>query len=150
MCGLSEITEAYSAYLQSLPWDYFATVTFRTPRKDSIRAGNVVWKELAYQDVERAFLAVEPHESGDLHIHGLLKMPDNVFMRSDYTKADLRNGRAYDLWRTVFHKFGRSKVEVINDSHAVAEYCSKYVVKQSLNQDCYNFYGQSSLWKPDY
>ncbi|MBA7709764.1 hypothetical protein ES703_118689 [subsurface metagenome] len=145
---MSAVTDGYSDYLQSLTWDYFATVTFRTPRRDPIRAGNSVWGVVHKAGVQRAFLAVEPHETGDLHIHGLLKMPDEMFDRQDYARSDLRAGRAYDLWRSVFNVFGRSKVEMVHSPYDVSQYCSKYVVKETKHQDCYNFYGQAGLWQP--
>ncbi|MBA7712383.1 hypothetical protein ES703_121357 [subsurface metagenome] len=147
---MSLLTDAYSDYLQSLTWDYFATVTFEIPRRDAIRAGNSVWGVVHKAGVERAFLAVEPHETGDLHIHGLLKLSEERFSNLNYARSDLRAGGAYDLWRTVFKAFGRSKVELINTPYHVAQYCSKYVVKGTRHQDCYNFYGQAGLWQPDY
>jgi hypothetical protein len=77
-------------------------------------------------------------------------MPEERFQLDSYARSDLRSGCAYDLWRTTFKVFGRSKVEVIHNPYDVAQYCSKYVVKTSLHQDCYNFYGQAGLWQPDY
>ncbi|MBA7707643.1 hypothetical protein ES703_116519 [subsurface metagenome] len=109
-----------------------------------------MWGVLRRAGVERAFLAVEPHETGDLHIHGLLKLPESRFELDSYPRSDLRNGGAYDLWRTTFKAFGRSKVEVVHSPYQVSQYCSKYVVKETRHQDCYNFYGQAGLWQPDF
>jgi len=65
------IRQQYAEFLQGYNWDYFLTSTFRQPRKEPYYALQSVWHELQKSFVARAFMVAEPHQSGDLHIHGL-------------------------------------------------------------------------------
>ena len=127
----------YSDYLQTLPWDYFATITFRRPWRDSIRAHEAVWPVLHDCGITRAFLAVERHKypSYDCHVHGLLA---GYGPEWNGPKPDI-----WKMWENCFHRFGRNTIEDIRNPGQVAEYCSKYVIKR-LSE--YGFYGQKTFW----
>lgn len=131
--------EATAEYLQTLPWDYFYTITNRSQRKDDLPFMKYVYNEFKSNGVCRAFVAVEPHEScSGLHSHGLLY---SAFLHGLGTSANsYRDGElvAYEdkvdpkvlanlLWSSVFERFGRSKVEVIKSNEAVTRYCAKYI-----------------------
>ena len=130
--------EAYSSYLESLSWDYYATVTFRKPWRDTIKAHEAVWGVLHSEcHAKRAFVAVEKHRfpSKEVHVHALI---------SDYDGSWRPNVLLpWDMWSKLFHHFGRTQVEAINSTADVAAYCSKYVVK-SLSD--YAFYGAPNFW----
>jgi hypothetical protein len=135
-----EIRQKYAEWLQGYNWDYLATITFRSPREEPYYALTHVWSELGKHNVARAFLGVEPHQSGDLHIHGLLAgcppgwLPDIAL--------------PWEIWDGLFHRFGRARVEACNTREAVTAYCSKYILKeQSRVADYYGIYGSKLSWQ---
>lgn len=139
---------AMAEYLKSYRWDDFITVTFdpeksytKTGRKEPYYASKTVWNELAENNnVARAFIAVEPHQSGDLHIHGLIAGS----IRSNGNLIYPENV----IWQNLFDKYGRSKVEKCRDVPAVTDYCAKYILKQQSRVcDYYNFYGNRLAWQ---
>lgn len=128
--------ESYSRYLQSFDWDYFATVTFRKDWRDSIKAHETVWENLAPY-CSRAFLAVERHRypNYNCHVHGLLKTHTFETGSPMFTPEF--------LWVGLYVHFGRTQVEEIREMSQVSNYCSKYVVKRLSD---YAFYGSPSFW----
>jgi len=137
---VSEIQQVYSDWLQTKHWDYFFTTTFRSPRKEPYYALNHCWHELKNHHVARAFIGVEPHKSGDLHLHGLLAG------RGGGWQPEIK--LPWDIWEGLFERFGRSKVEACNSQEAVTAYCAKYVLKaQSSASDHYGVYGTKFAWR---
>lgn len=135
--------EQYAAWLKKYHWDYFMTVTFRSPRKDPLPTLKHVWHELEDHNVKRAFLGVEPHQSGDLHIHGLLAGAYGSGSTSWRPGIDL----PWTIWEGLHKRFGRSKVEACDSNEAVTAYCSKYILKQqSRVADYYEVYGDKIAW----
>ncbi|MBA7552251.1 hypothetical protein ES705_44809 [subsurface metagenome] len=133
------IRQEYAEFLQGYHWDYFLTSTFRKPRKEPYYALQSVWHELRKSFVARAFLVVEPHQSGDLHIHGLVAG----------TGAGWRPEIAlpWDIWTGLFKRFGRAKVEACNTQEAVTGYCAKYLLKQQSRVcDYYEVFGNKLAW----
>ena len=141
--------EAYAEFLQTFKWESFFTVTFRKPRKEPYYAMQSVFHTLEREcSVSRAFMGVEPHQSGDLHIHGLAagfrlegsQFPNGVF---ENPIADPR-----DMFSTLFKVYGRSKVEACRDQGRVSNYCAKYILKQqSRCADFYEFFGTKKAWE---
>ncbi len=135
-----EIRQKYAEWLQGYNWDYFATITFRSPRKEPCYALKSVWGELRRHDVARAFLGVEPHQSGDLHIHGILAGRGEGML----PEIEL----PWDIWSGLFKRFGRAKVEACNTHEAVTAYCAKYILKQQRRvADYYGVYGNKFAWQ---
>lgn len=136
----SRVRERYAEWLQGYRWDYFATATFRQPRKEPYYALKHVWHELhTHSNVDRAFLVAEPFQSGDLHIHGLLAGDDawRPYMELPW-----------NIWQGLFDRFGRAKVETVNDANAVAMYCAKYLLKQQSRVcDYYEIFGNKHFWQ---
>ena len=133
------IRSEYAEWLKSYNWDYFLTSTFRQPRKEPYYALQSVWHELQDHFVARAFLVAEPHQSGDLHIHGL----------AAGIGAGWRPELAlpWDIWQGLFKRFGRAKVEACNTQEAVTGYCAKYLLKQqSRCCDYYEIFGNKFAW----
>lgn len=135
------VKQAYADYLQTFEWTHFYTLTFRRERRDVLAASRDVkefFREKAY--FQRAFVAVEPHTTGALHVHGLgytaPPVPAGVRWAENY---------ATDMWRDAFKRFGRNKVEPIRGHHEAAAYCAKYVVKELGGFD-YDFYGDKKYW----
>lgn len=139
---MTDIRKAYSEYLQQYRWDYYATVTFREPRKDPYYAMKAVsgflWRE---SGAGRAFLAAEPHKSGDLHIHTIMAQP----IKRGY-RIYPGMGTPEEVWQGLFDRFGRSKVEPIRGAGDVSDYCSKYVLKGQKVADHYSFLGPAGMW----
>jgi len=162
--------EQYSEWLQTYRWDYFLTATFdpgkgcaihakgesqyvmdrvtgqavrseyTRGRKEPYSALKAVSGELVKHNVARAFLVAEPHQSGDLHIHGIVA-------------GSVRNGRNLmespgEIWSALFKRFGGAKVEPVHGAGQVCMYCSKYVLKQqSRTADYYEVYGNKLAWE---
>lgn len=107
-----------------------------------------VWNELERHNVARGFLGVEPHQSGDLHIHGIVA----GYYREVTPGAGLVGWKPelrlpWEIWGGLFHRFGRAKVEECNSAEAVTAYCAKYVLKGQKTSDHYGFFGGPSAWK---
>ncbi|MBA7592115.1 hypothetical protein ES708_34292 [subsurface metagenome] len=133
------IRQEYAEWLKGYNWDYFLTSTFRRPRREPYYALQSVWHELRKSDVARAFLVAEPHQSGDLHIHGL----------AAGFAPGWRPGIAlpWDIWSSLNKRFGRAKVEACNSQEAVAGYCAKYLLKQQSRVcDYYEVFGSKFAW----
>jgi len=127
---MNEQQQALSEWLQTLNWIDFLTVTFRTPRRDSIAALRDVGAWLTdpyFGFYERAFLTAEPHRwSRNLHIHAMGSDP---------------SGEVSAIERSCRKRFGFSTVSVVKDSENACSYCSKYATKWS-NGDNYDFFGR--------
>ena len=135
------VRQQYSDWLQSYNWDYFLTVTFRKPRFDAYYALKDVWHCLQDQNAAVAFLVAEPHRyAHNLHIHGLA---------SSKAGWDPAMTLPWETWGSLFKRFGRSKVEPVNEPGAVAGYCTKYVMKsQGINMaDHYQAFGSKFAWQ---
>lgn len=108
-------------------------------RRHPDAAINDVWDELAWQGAKRAFIVAEPHQSGDLHTHGIMagglpqQRPINL---------------PWDIWQGLFNRFGRAKVESPRQGEAVSMYCAKYLLKQQHRAcDYYAVLGDKVYWR---
>jgi hypothetical protein len=136
----NKVRQEYADFLQGYQWDYFVTSTFRKPRKEPYYALQSVWHGLEDYHVARAFLACEPHQSGDVHIHGLVAGGGAGW----YPEIKL----PWDIWGGLFKRFGRARVEACNDAAAVASYCAKYLLKQQDRTcDYYDVFGSKFAWQ---
>ena len=132
--------KSYAEYLMNYHWDYFFTVTFRKARREPYYAMKAVLNVLGRHNMRRAFIGCEPHQSGDLHIHGILAGNNPGW----YPELHL----TWDIWEDLFKSFGRNKVELINSFEQVSMYCAKYVLKQQSRVcDYYTFYGEKKEWQ---
>lgn len=118
--------EALATWLESMPWDYFWTVTSRRPRRDALALIRDVSHHFRSLDYASAlFIACEPHRlSRNLHAHGLYRSETG-------TQLGLSLGvpSPGGIWEGLFYRFGRSRVEPIRSTSEVSAYCSKYVTK---------------------
>lgn len=132
--------EQYAEWLKGYHWDYFLTSTFRSPRKEPYYALRAVSGELQKYNVTRSFLVAEPHQSGDLHIHGI------VAGRPPGWHPEI--ALPWDIWNGLHKRFGRAKVEACNSHEAVTAYCSKYILKQQSRVcDFYQVTGDRLSWQ---
>ena len=137
---MQDIQDSYSDWLQRYHWEYFFTSTFREPRREPYYAMKAVWAELSKYYVARAFIGVEPHNSGDLHLHGI------IAGRGEGWKPEIR--LPWEIWHGLFKRFGRAKVEACNSQEKVSAYCSKYILKAQNNVvDHYSLFGSKNAWK---
>lgn len=131
--------DKYAEFLQEYYWEDFYTITFRESRKEPYYAAKTVWSELQRYNVRRSFIAVEPLQSGDLHVHGIAA--GNI--RGWLPEMSL----PWDIWKGMFKRCGRSKVEMCNSPELVANYCSKYILKQQSRVcDYYYLTGDKFAW----
>ena len=135
--GKSEVRSAYSELLESLPWDYFVTQTFRRLRRDTIHAPAQHWEALQEAGATRAFVAVEPHYLDGLHLHTLARFPGDMAEATLFHRLDLR--------RDLKNNFGFVTVDRIKSHEQVTTYCSKYVTKGMAT---YDFFGNPGAWSP--
>jgi len=134
----TDLRLAWASWLESQPWDYFLTITFREPlpghRADSTL--NAIGKQLcATYRPEMVFLGAETHLSQAMHFHGLYKERAPPRPRPDW----FWRLQAKALWQTLFETYGRSKVERVRGQGAVAKYVSKYCTKELGS---YGIYGR--------
>jgi len=167
LCRGNKQRQEYAEFLQGYNWDYFLTATFRqkriyhpqaqieglwykppsanrsytvdAPRKEPYYALQSVWHELEQSSVARAFLVAEPHQSGDVHIHGIVSGAGPGW-RPEMALP-------WDIWSGLFKRFGRANVELCNSQGAVSSYCSKYLLKQQSRVcDFYEVFGSKFAW----
>lgn len=118
------VRESWGAWLGSLEWTWFLTITFREPvasyRQETAvhAAGELISRS---HPIERLFLCAEPHLSRNTHLHGLL--------RSKILDPRILAAARRDVWGRLFDQFGRTRVENPRGPGAVAKYVSKYCVK---------------------
>jgi len=111
----------------------------RAPRKEPYSAIQAVWGELREYGVRRAFLVAEPHQSGDLHCHGLVAGG----------QPEWRGKLAlpWDMWAGLYEKFGRARVEAPGRQEVVSMYCAKYLLKEQARAcDYYAVLGDKAYW----
>jgi len=117
------VQQEYGAWLGTLEWDWFLTITFREPvpghRQESVThaVGNYLKKRW---EPTLLFLCAEPHLSTTMHLHGLYKSS-----REDFVKPNEK----LDVWSHLFDRFGRSQVAEPRGQGAVTKYVAKYCVK---------------------
>jgi len=130
---------AYAGWLETLPWNYFLTITMREPvpahRAESVL--NAIGKQLcATHKPECLFLGAEAHLSTAIHFHGLYRdtLPNPEAMPAWWMKMQ-RAG----IWETLFNTYGRSSVEAIRGPKDVSRYVAKYCTKELGS---YGLYGR--------
>ncbi len=121
---------AYADFLCNFEWDLYVTQTYRYVVREPIYACAKMYSTLEKFGATRAFIAAEPHRSGDMHLHLL-------------ARDEFENINPTALWKYLFKAFGRAKVERVDDHFSVTRYCSKYVVKPSGH---YEFFGNAKAW----
>jgi hypothetical protein len=141
-----DIRKNYAEFLKEFHWEYFFTSTFREPRREPYYALKHVWSEIKSCGAARSFMGVEPHQSGDLHIHGICSgFEYRVNNRTAFVGNEL--DLPWEIWGRLFHRFGRAKVEECNSAEAVTGYCAKYVLKGSRRADHYEIFGDKIAWQ---
>ncbi|HIA03335.1 MAG TPA: hypothetical protein EYN66_15745 [Myxococcales bacterium] len=120
----SELKDSYGAWLASLPWDFFLTITFREPvpmrRQESVTHAVGRTLKSRYETIGVLALFAEPHLSQNLHLHGLVKIDG---------RDDLLNFCRQDMQRYLSEKFGRSQAAFPRGHGAVTAYVAKYCIK---------------------
>jgi len=117
--------------------EYFFTVTFKQERRNTINVKKHVWYALQDYGINKAFIAVEPHDTGMLHCHGLMA-----------TSGMGGKVPAKLVWTGLHRRFGRSKVELARSQAHVSSYCSKYITKDMDKRLFdYGYYGNKYAWR---
>jgi len=120
----NEVRDGFAEFLQRWRWDYFITVSFRTPRQPfhALSTVSEVARVIKARSDGRFFLGTELHLNRTLHVHGLFQ--------STAVSNVARGVTAQYLWQDFFEAFGRSQVRKVRSREAVSNYCSKYVTKE--------------------
>lgn len=127
---------AYAEHIQQFPWDFYITQTFRIPRRDPIYAARRFYDVIyTHFDCDRCFVAVEPHSTGDLHLHALTRHLVS-------TRPDVPPG----MYKYLNKAFGRVSISGVSDAVAVTRYVAKYVTKSGYH---YEYFGDRSAWVYD-
>lgn len=143
-----ELHESYADVLSRYPWDCFATLTWRSPtgpekivrdfrtwiarwmgneavlrrmgRWQAGRHGHRLRGPFARKRSDKCVwvLGVEPHKSGKLHAHALLKFPECF--------GEVQRVHGWELW---FERHGIAKLVPPRSQHGSASYVAKYVTK---------------------
>lgn len=118
------LKEAWACFLGGFNWDYFFTVTFRSPRQSWHSEGTVnqLAKYLARRHVGGVFVGTELHRSRAIHAHGLIN-PLPVFLGG----SEGLDPRWYE--EELTRMFGWSRVSWVKDIGGVTGYVTKYCVK---------------------
>lgn len=94
-----------------------------------------VWSSLIKMNASKGFMGAEPFKQGHIHVHALVGGRRGVEDRQLIKQP-------HEIWKSLFKKFGRSKVERIISVEDVSKYCSKYIMKeQHFSQDTYSVVG---------
>jgi len=120
-----EYSHHMADWLLTKEWDYFLTATFKVPENRPDRAVARVRHVLESLPPGRAFLASEPFDKGDYHVHGLYHF-------SRYWAAALPSYHlsGTTIFQALYQGLGRARVEAVNSPLAVTGYCAKYVTKR--------------------
>jgi len=120
-----EVRHSWSNFLGTLhDWNGFLTVTFRIPRYpwQAISTLTAVKSTIVRSGIASAgFLATELHQSRAIHVHGLLA----------WSSQQTLSNPSSMLWRDLYMKFGRTKIETPAKNELVAMYVTKYVTKDT-------------------
>jgi len=133
--------DGWMELLSPIPWNWFVTVTFKRPRKDSYLALKAVVDEILAYKPTHAFIGTEYHVSGDVHCHGLVAFPRDHNWGVD----------SWPLWSGLFARFGRSEVVKPVQLADVNRYVTKYCTKSLTDWHILGFNGvHESLTGGDY
>lgn len=119
----------YANYLLGFEWDAYYTQTFRRLRHDGCNAALAVWHKLCSRlEWTRAFVAVENHKLGGVHLHALLS---NDLRDWTYINTGLRSqSRQFEATKKYMDKaFGFTHITSARNQATVNLYCAKYVTK---------------------
>ena len=106
-------------WVQSLaPWDWIAHLTFKwEASRDSARRNYEKFMRSEMRGVSY-FYALEQNPGRDgFHVHALW--------------CDCKGKSRRVVWQTWFNRYGRGRIEPVNNRDDVADYCAKYVTKES-------------------
>ncbi len=124
------VRDELSGWLQSFPWDFWFTGTFRPEMnvKDTYRAKK--YFESFVREIKKVttgvdyFMAVERFKDGEFtHIHALLN--------------GVKDLRYLEVWEKWFKRYGRALVEGYDPKKGAAHYLTKYVVKELCDWDIF-------------
>ncbi len=120
----NEVQDGFAEFLQRWRWDYFLTVSFRTPRQPfhALSTLSEVARVIRARSAGRFFIGTELHLNRTLHVHGL-------FQSASVSDANAKSIAGL-LFRDFLARFGRSQVRAVRSREAVSNYCSKYVTKE--------------------
>ncbi len=131
------IIQAYSDWLDKIPWDFWCTLTFRydpTPRA-ALRAFHT-WldqSEFWYRSDYYGFVVTEDGRlNGRTHLHALM--------------GTLGHLEAYrkELWREWHQRFGRARLEPYDKGKGASGYIAKYITKELGEWEVIGSWPQSS------
>jgi len=132
---VEDLREVYGTWLESLPWDTFATWTFKYPRGvDRAAEAFVGWLNRLSDrgvDCSVSFWGAEPHPGGHGgHIHSLMRW-------HPWCSPSVEAIASSVLWR---QQFGRCRLEAFRPDAGAAFYLTKYVLKEARTTGTYGIW----------
>jgi len=127
MSDLGRLTpEIVGEWLNSYPWDMWATFTFRYNVKDTINAKKYFKRFVADVFFKQGrnisyFAGVEYHKNGGTHIHALLGRTSGC--------------RYKDIGQLWFKRYGYAYVEQYRPALGARYYLTKYIAKDLSDYD---------------
>ena len=125
--------EALSDFIQTYPWDFFFTATFKHRLNFPISAVSKVANMVS--TAGRSFIVAEQFILGGMHTHGLIWCEGSDLESRNIDRLLAVEKARYDV---SLHKLGWSRVEYVENIGGSAGYCSKYLMKSTGD---WNFYG---------
>jgi hypothetical protein len=136
--------EGVAEWLTMYSWTYFVTLTFRKScNPDSALKRSL--KFLANTGVVRAAVFVEPHQSGDPHVHALVFYGDALPGMASV--GQIASTTLCDLW---FQSpgGGLARASVVRSCASASHYVAKYVTKCTDEREFpWTLSGPAHAWK---
>lgn len=114
----AQLNVAMGDWVHSLaPWQVISHLTFAW--EASAASAQRCYEKFMRSELRGVsyFYALEQNPGRDgFHVHALW--------------VDCKNLKRSEIWREWFHRYGRARIEPVNNRDDVADYCAKYVTKE--------------------
>lgn len=137
--GVNRVREQYADWLTRYNWEDFITITYKSPRREPYYALKHAWTTLKSHGARTGFLVAEPHQTGFLHLHGLISGPPPPWR----PPLEL----PWDIEQDLRKRYGISGVRPVREVGGASGYCAKYILKSQDTMDLYDVCGESFWWK---
>lgn len=136
--------EGIAEWLTMYSWTYFVTLTFRR-RCDPNSALTKSLRFLKESGAIRVAAFIEPHQSGDPHMHGLVWYGDALPGLA--SAGQIASTTLCDLW-FARPAGGLARASVVRNAQGAAHYVAKYVTKCTDKREFpWTLWGPAHAWR---